>query len=280
LATVDIAIINWNTSRQAVEAARAFARSEGVEVQVRVLDNASTPEQRRDLKAAQEFATVIESGENLGFGRAANLALAEGDSKYVLVSNADVIPEPTAVTGLVQAFQSRPRSGLVGVVLEGTSAYHDRLPGPVTLLIRTLLGGFNRKAVLPPERGMMIEVGQPAGACFLTSREVWKEVGGFDEGFFLWYEDVDLAKRVSDLGYENLITGDARVRHTGGESLSSIDPDVADRIRVSSLHLYAMKHHPATARVIRWISPSSLGIRKVFRRISFLPFDKRRKNRE
>lgn len=265
---IDVAIINWNTATEAVEAARAYAHSEGVDVRVTVFDNDSDPEEKQLLRSVGEFANLVENAENLGFGRAANEVLSRGDAEYILVSNADVLPEAAAVAGMIEAFDSRPDAGLVGPVLEGTSGYHDRLPGPVTLLVRTVIGNFNRKAIPMPARGVVVEVDQPAGACFLTSRRVWEEVGGFDEDFFLWYEDVDLAKRVSDLGYSNLIAGEARVSHIGGRSFSTVDADAMDVRRIQSLELYAKRHHPRTARLIKFISPAALATRRSARRLS------------
>ena len=264
---IDVAIINWNTATEAIEAARAYAHSEGVDVRVTVFDNDSGFEEKLRLRSVDEFASLIENAENLGFGRAANEVLSRGDAEYVLVSNADVVPEATAVAGMIEAFESRPNAGLVGPVLKGTSGYHDRLPGPATLIVRTVIGNFNRKVIPTPGRGAIVEVDQPAGACLLTSRRVWEEVGGFDEDFFLWYEDVDLAKRVSDLGYSNLIAGGARVSHIGGRSFSSVDADAMDVRRIQSLQLYAKRHHPKTGRLIKFISPAALATRRSTRHL-------------
>jgi N-acetylglucosaminyl-diphospho-decaprenol L-rhamnosyltransferase len=94
----------------------------------------------------------------------------------------------------------------------------------------------------------MSEVGQPSGACFVIRRELWEEVGGFDEGFFLWYEDVDPAKRLHDAGYRNLVAGSARVGHVGAEAFAQIDPRRQQAIRLRSVERYIRLHH-------RWAIP-------------------------
>ena len=76
------------------------------------------------------------------------------------------------------------------------------------------------------------------------SRETWEEVGGFDDGYFLWYDDVDLAKRLVDQGRRNLVLGSARVRHTGAASFTQIGRDTAQAIRLASLGRYIDKHNP------------------------------------
>jgi N-acetylglucosaminyl-diphospho-decaprenol L-rhamnosyltransferase len=88
------------------------------------------------------------------------------------------------------------------------------------------------------------EVGQPSGACFVVAREVWEAMGGLDEGFFLWYEDVDLAKRLHDAGYRNLIAGAARVGHAGAEAFVQIDRREQQAIRLRSVERYIRLHHP------------------------------------
>ena len=94
-----------------------------------------------------------------------------------------------------------------------------------------------------PPPGVVREAGQPSGACFLMRRETWEEVGGFDDGFFLWYEDVDLAKRLEEAGYRNLLVGSARVGHAAARSFQQLDRETMQSIRRPSLRRYIEKHH-------------------------------------
>ena len=86
---------------------------------------------------------------------------------------------------------------MVGPAFGGkTDRYHSRLPTGVTMLGRIFAGTFSRGPVPPPPAGEVKEVEQPSGACFVMRRETWELLHGFDDDFFLWYEDVDLAKRL------------------------------------------------------------------------------------
>lgn len=266
--TVDVAIVNWNTSRAAVDAAHSYLRSDNIETNVTIFDNASEPDQRVILEAPGSGISVTFSDENLGYGRAANRTLIGGTGEFVLISNADVEPEPGAVEAMVRAFEAEPDPGLVSPVTGGASGYHDELPGPLTLVVRIAFGRFNRKRVRDPQPGETTELGQPAGACLLTSRALWEQVGGFDERFFLWYEDVDLAKRIRSMGRRNLIVGDARVRHTGGSSFLGLDGDAKDRLRVESIRLYAQIHHRSTSRLIDCVTPLALTTRRIARHLT------------
>jgi N-acetylglucosaminyl-diphospho-decaprenol L-rhamnosyltransferase len=246
MTAVDVAIVNWNTAEAALAAARAYLGSEGVEARVVLIDNASRPEQREALRAGCPPGVRLEPhDENRGYGAAANLALSTGEAELVCVSNADVLPEPGALAAFAEVLRGEPRAGMVGPAFGGeTDRYHADLPGPAAMLGRVLAGSFARGAVAPPPPGETKEVGQPSGACFAMRREVWERIGGFDEGFFLWYEDVDLARRLRDAGFRNLIAGSARVGHAGAGSFAQLNRREQQRIRLDSVERYIAKHHP------------------------------------
>lgn len=242
---VDVAIVNWNTAAAALAAARAYLASEGVEARVTIVDNDSLPEQRARLERERPQGVSLELlGENAGYGRAANLGLAGGEAGLVCVSNADVIPEPGAL-GALAAVAAEPGVGMVGPAFGvDPDPYHSALPTGTQMLGRIVAGSFDRPGIPEPTPSEVVEVGQPSGACFALRRPVWEELGGFDEGFFLWYEDVDLAKRLHDAGYRNLVAGSARARHDGAGSFVQVDRRRQQAIRLDSVRRYIEKHHP------------------------------------
>jgi GT2 family glycosyltransferase len=248
---IDVAIVNWNTAEAALAAARAYSASRGVEAAVTIVDNDSRPQQRELLREGRPKDVELDlSEENLGYGRAANRALAGGGGELVCVSNADVLPEPGALAELARVALAEPRAGMVGPVFGGdTDRYHAALPGATTMLARIFAGGFGERPQPSPPVGGVAEVGQPSGACFLVRRELWERVGGFDEGFFLWYEDVDLAKRLHGAGYRNLIAGSARVGHAGAEAFVQVDRREQQAIRLRSVERYIRLHHRQTAPI-------------------------------
>lgn len=260
--SIDVAIVNWNTAELAIKAASAYHKSTGVTTRVVVFDNNSEPAQREILARAgdAEFKLFL-SSDNLGFGAAANAVLKDGDGEFVLVSNSDVAPEPDTISKLVMAATENPQAGMIGPVFGGErDIYHDHLPSPFVLLIRPLIGSFGRSAIRPPAPGKVLWIEQPSGACFLMRRPVWEDVGGFDPGFFLWYEDVDLAKRLHDTGHQGLIVGDSRVGHLGGKSFARLDERRKQAIRLDSLGRYIGKHHPKAAMLAKpllWLAHNS-----------------------
>ena len=115
------------------------------------------------------------------------------------------------------------------------------------MLGRIFVGSFNTQTAAIPHAGEVVEVGQPSGACFVMRREVWQKLKGFDEGFFLWYEDVDLAKRLHNLGYRNMVVGSAAVEHAGARAFVQIDGRQRQAIRLRSVERYIRLHHPKVA---------------------------------
>ena len=229
-----------------------------------IVDNCSQPGERALLRErADEVAglRLLLADRNHGYGGAANLAL-DGDAELVCVSNADLLPWAGALSHLADAALGDPGAGMVGPVFEGgTQHYHARLPGPRTLLVRTFVGSWGRRGPMAPSEGQRGVIGQVSGACVVMRRELWERVGGFDEGFFLWYDDVDLAKRVVDLGYRNLVIGSAIVSHVGAGSFAQIEPATAQAIRLASLERYIGKHHHGWMPVARPLLSISRAIR-------------------
>jgi N-acetylglucosaminyl-diphospho-decaprenol L-rhamnosyltransferase len=261
---VDVAIINWNTASAALEAAESLLTAEGVDTQVKVVDNLSAEPERELLRKCpeQERLELILSNRNLGFGAAANLALSLGSADLVCVSNADAVPAPSALRELAEVAANRPDAGMVGPVFEGpTHRYHAALPGPTTLLARIFFGSAGTRAAPVPAAGEVVEVGQASGAFFVMRRQVWEALGGFDERFFLWYEDVDLAKRVVAAGRHNLVVGSARVAHKGAASFEQLDSRTAQAIRLDSLGSYIDKSHPRLAPLARPLLATSRALR-------------------
>jgi N-acetylglucosaminyl-diphospho-decaprenol L-rhamnosyltransferase len=260
---IDVVIINWNTAEAAIEAAKAYLASDSVEARVTVVDNASQPEQRQLLEdGCPEQAQLLLQKENLGYGKAANLALGDGTAELICVSNADVLPEPGALATLTGIVEGEERVGMVGPAFGGhTDRYHSRLPTGVTMFGRIFAGTFSQGPEPPPAPDEVKAVGQPSGACFVMQRETWELVGGFDDGFFLWYEDVDLAKRLHDQGYRNLVVGSARVGHAGASSFVQIDRPLLRAMRLVSVERYIDKHHPRLST----FSPLLFGLSKRLR---------------
>ena len=243
---VDVAIVSWNTSRAALRAAGGFIASEDAEARVTLHDNASDPGERDILERdAGPGIELVLAPRNCGYSRAANAALARGGAPFICVSNADVEPAPRMLAALAFAAAADPQAGMVGPVFTGGgNRHHARIPSPAVLTARLFAGRAGTRVPPLPRGSEALAVEQPSGACFLMRREAWEAAGGFDEDFFLWYEDVDLARRLLAAGRHNLVVGAAVAHHQGGSSFSRVEPGRAQDIRLRSMQHYIEKHHP------------------------------------
>jgi GT2 family glycosyltransferase len=259
---IDVAIVNWNTAEAALAAARAYLASEGVEARATIADNDSRPAQRELLREGCPPGARLDLGEeNIGYGRAANRVLRGGEAPLVCVSNADVLAEPGALAALARTALREPRAGMIGPVFGGdTDRYHAALPGAATMLARIFAGSFGERPQPSPAPNEVAEIGQPSGACFVVRRETWEALDGFDEGFFLWYEDVDLARRLHDAGYRNLVVGSARVGHAGAKAFVQVDRREQQAIRLRSVERYIRLHHA-------WATPMAAPLLRLSRRL-------------
>lgn len=227
--TTETIIVNYGTADLAIRAAES-ARAAGT--MVHLVDNASPPPDADRLVAAHanrgwgDSVRLWLSKENLGFGRGNNLVLEalaaeEALPRYVLLLNPDACLKDGAVDALVAALEADSRAGAAGAALfspDGEPQVSSfRFPTPLRTLLKTINFG-------PLDRLFGIEHGPlPAGrvdwvsgAALMLRMEALREVGFFDAGFFLYFEEVELMHRLKCAGYHTLYVPEARVLHAEG----------------------------------------------------------------
>jgi N-acetylglucosaminyl-diphospho-decaprenol L-rhamnosyltransferase len=222
-----------------------------------VVDNGSTDGAPEAVARAHEHVTLVRSPGNVGYGRAANIgaALADPAQHWLLVCNPDTIATPETVTRLLDAARDAPRAGVLGprILDPDGSVYPSAraLPSIRTGIGHALLSGvwpsnpwtrrYQQRDVSASEETST--VGWLSGAFLLVRREAFEQVGGFDDDFFMYFEDVDLGRRMSEAGWSNLFVPSAEVMHIGGESTARA-ADVMIEAHHASAHRYIAKTHP------------------------------------
>lgn len=212
--------------------ARALASS--VPVELIVVDNASRDGVPQALARAYERdgrVCVHYNHANLGFGPAVNVGARQAHGDALLVLNPDCLLEHDTVARLLDVLRAHPDAGVVGAVVceaDGTPDPASRRRDP--LLRRSLnemMGRAKRESESARYEGVdvpgsipatTIETENVSGALMLLPRAVFERLHGFDEGYFLHCEDLDLCRRARDAGYKVLLAGDVRVRHAKGGS--------------------------------------------------------------
>jgi GT2 family glycosyltransferase len=223
-----------------------------------VVDNASADYtvQRIEEFVAWNPVCLIANEQNLGFGAAINQGAREATGDVLLVLNPDAIAEPGAVAALLRCLETTKAAAVGGALLEtdGQPARgfaFRRIPTLAPLLYEVLLVNRlwpgnpvnQRYRCLDADYSQQQEVEQPAGACLAVTRTAWDSVGGFDEQFFpVWFEDVDLCKRLHDLGLKIFYCPEARFRHSGAHSVGQLTFRDQQIFWYMNMLRYARKH--------------------------------------
>jgi N-acetylglucosaminyl-diphospho-decaprenol L-rhamnosyltransferase len=194
-----------------------------------VVDNASTDGSVEALVAEDPGVVVVATGTNLGYGSGANRGLAATDGAYVLVSNPDVALHGGALERLRLVLDAGPTIAVAGpCIREPDGARYPsarRFPSVVDATGHALLGQlwpenrFSRRYRMAEiDAAVTTPVDWVSGACFLARRDALEELGGFDEGYFMYMEDVDLCWRAHRAGWGVAYVPEAEVTHLRGVS--------------------------------------------------------------
>ena len=241
-------VVNHNGRRHLRQCLESLEHS-GPDLEVLVVDNASTDDSVEMVGDLFPGVRVLESDANLGFGAANNLAAETARGQSLLLINADARIEEGALDLLHERLRRDERLALVAPALR----YPDGRPQFVWSPARGVLGEAiqrlrNRFEDRPWSHGAAARtVGRLAGrlwftaACVLVRTEAFRAVNGFDEGFFMYFEDVDLCVRLEKAGWRLAQEPAAVARHAGGFSRH---PQVDEVYRPSQLRYYAL-HRPA-----------------------------------
>ena len=228
---VGAVVVNYNAGA-ALVACVASLRSNGV-ADVVVVDNASVDDSLARLAEADPAVRVIPSARNLGYGSAANLGAAVLPTPMVLVCNPDLVVANGALDALVDALVAHGDAAAAGPLLVGSdgSVYPSgrRFPSLGESIGHGFLGSIwpsnpwtRRYRLLGADQLEPRSADWVSGACILVRASAFRSVGGFDEGYFMYAEDVDLCWRLRRAGFDVRYEPAARVVHEQGRSTSRV----------------------------------------------------------
>ncbi|MCU4185705.1 glycosyltransferase family 2 protein [Acidiferrimicrobium sp. IK] len=223
----DAVVVNYNAAGH-LGPCLASLRAAGA-TRVVVVDNGSTDDSAAVVAGADPDATWMETGANLGYGKAANLAAAALDADHLVIANPDLVVGGHALRALRARLDAEPDLGIVGprILNPDGSLYPSArtFPDMVDAIGHGLLGGvaprnpFTRRyRLLDWDHSQPARVDWVSGACFLIRRTVWDRLGGFDPAYFMYLEDVDLCWRASKAGWAVGYEPAAEVVHVQGVS--------------------------------------------------------------
>jgi N-acetylglucosaminyl-diphospho-decaprenol L-rhamnosyltransferase len=247
-------------------------------VEVVLADNGSTDGAPEAAAACHPNVRLLRTGGNVGYGAAVNAGLAGLADGYALVANPDVQFEPGAVDELLAVAQRWPRAATVGpgiLTPEGELYPSARdLPRLSTGAGHAAFGWvwpsnpwtarYRRERESPRER----PAGWLSGSCFLVDVAAFWSVGGFDPGYFMYFEDVDLAERLGRRGYLHVYAPSAVVVHEGGHSTRR-EPHRMARVHHTSALRYLSGQYPRRRHApLRLALRAGLGARMLLSYVS------------
>jgi N-acetylglucosaminyl-diphospho-decaprenol L-rhamnosyltransferase len=227
-ATVRVVCVVYHPGPELDRFATTLAAATTAPVELVLVDNGDDHTVAQEV-AARHGARLVVPGTNLGYGGGANRGADGATGPWVVVANADIEWEPGSLDTLLAAGTAAPRAGALGPALlnvDGTVYPSARALPSLTqgaghaLLVRLWPGNPWTRAYQAHQQhtGEHREAGWLSGACLLLRREAFTQVGGFDEGYFMFFEDVDLGDRLGRAGWTNVYVPAARVTHVGGTS--------------------------------------------------------------
>lgn len=269
---LSIIIVNWNAGPLLGKCLDALpAACGGCAYEVSVVDNASTDTSVAQARESPQPFTLLALPQNVGFARANNLALEAASGDVLLLLNPDTEPRPGSLAALVDFCATHPQAGVVGGKLRNAdgSVQPSVRQFPTTLVLCLILTRlarlFPRLRVLQQYlmKGFSYEqdatVDQVMGACFAIPRAAFQALGPLDQGYWIWFEEVDYCRRARQAGYTVWFTPRAEIVHHQGTAFrraSSLWR--AWRFSRSALH-YAYKNlGPVAAGLVLVCVPMSL----------------------
>ena len=247
---LSIILVNFNDAAHLPESlASVGMHAAGFGFEVIVVDNASTDGSPALVAGGFPGVRLVRNEKNDGFGRANNLAVRESRGEFLLFLNTDAVVHPGVLDLLMNEMRGHPDTGVVGPALltpagSFQASFGGRTGFCAELAKKVFLNRLRTRA-LRSDRSRR-EVRWVSGAFLLVRRAAFLEAGGFDEGFFIYFEDIDLCERILAKGWKVIFLPAAVSMHYGGAVTSARPHRSRVEYRKSQLRLYR-KHGSAAS---------------------------------
>ncbi len=264
---LSIIIVNWNVRDLLAACLESIAAAtdspeSGLEVEVLVVDSASTDGSAAMLRERFPWVRLFAEDENVGFTRGNNTGLAAARGRHLLLLNPDTVVHGDALDQMVRYLDDHPAVGIVGPqVLNAdgnTQSTRRRFPTALTAIFEsTWLQGIAPRRVLDrfyvtdqPDDGTF-DVDWVQGCALAARRAVYEQIGGLDTGYVMYSEELDWCKRAKLAGWRVVYLGTARITHYGGRSAEQVPTNKHIFFQQSKIRYFAKFHGRGLALAIR-----------------------------
>lgn len=272
---LSVIIVNYNVKEYLQNLLYSIVKAaREIDHEVIVVDNASDDGSVELIKEKFPSIKLISNKENLGFGKANNIGLSLSKGEFILLINPDTIIQEDTLTKMFSFFELNPQAGLAGCKIlnpDGSFqlACRRSFPGPwtsfckVTGLSNLFLNSrlFARYNLTYLNENETYEVDAISGSFMMLRKEIYEKVGGFDEQFFMYGEDLDLCFRVQKAGFQNFYVHTTQIIHYKGESTRRSNLEET-KVFYNAMHLF-VKKHLSSSFIVETILRSAITFRKL-----------------
>ncbi|MDH3500796.1 MAG: glycosyltransferase family 2 protein, partial [Acidimicrobiia bacterium] len=252
--TCSFVIVSWNAEQYLLEAIASIYSEWGADdAEVIVVDNDSSDGSAASVKECFPNVTVIVNESNEGFARGTNAGIAAASGDLLFLVNVDALLLPGSLDRMVEFMESHPDVGLMGPRVLNTDRSLQRSARRRPTLARAVARALALDNLLPGltfhAHAGTADVDVLSGAFWVVRRDSLEEVGGLDEGFFMYAEDLDWSFRFAASGWRVVYFSDADVVHHGARSSAQAPVRFYVEMRRADLR-YWRKHHGSPAMVV------------------------------
>jgi GT2 family glycosyltransferase len=251
--SVVAAVINWNGIEDTRRCVTSILASDYPDLRVNVIDNGSDSDEASVLEASFPAIDAVRLTENLGYGGAANVAIADARNRkrdYVLLLNNDTTLAEDAVSMLVRAAREAGDHAIIAPLIIRPDGRVWSAGG--TLSWPWASGEHVGIGDDPSNHTAKRIVDWSSGCALFVPTTCFDEVGGFDESYFLYLEDMDWCLRARRMGHAIWCAPSARVVHEVTKTVNSIDPRIGRYYAYRNFYRVGMRHAPVAWRV--WLA--------------------------
>lgn len=276
---ISIIIVTYNPGKTILACLEAlYKHHTDDEIEVIVVDNASRDDTVEQVRTHYPQVKLLACDDNLGYGVGNNRGFELATGEFVVILNPDVVVREGALTRMVEYLKQNPDVGVVAPktfdeehqpVISARAVYNIprlfvKYFGLDRLFPQVIHGKYGQTSLTTREP---LDVDWLQGAALMFPYEVFKILNGFDEAFFLFFEDMEICIRVHELGKRVIFLPTAEIEHVGSESVSRFPTARIRSYQISPLYYYRKRGQEGNVRILKVILITSLALKSSIRRV-------------
>ncbi len=281
---LSIVIVSWNV-RDLLDACLAslqrarlslFGMDDSLpSAEIIVVDSDSSDGSVDMVRESYPAVQVLPQSQNLGFSRCNNIGLAKASGRFILLLNPDTEVQPDAIGALMDYLNAHPDAGIIGPHTLNSDGSHQstrrRFPTIWTGIFEsTWLAGFAPAGVerayrmLDTSNSDLLDVDWVQGSALMLRRDVYRAIGGLDEAYTMYSEELDYCRRAKRAGWRVVYHGKALITHHGGQSSQQAAEHTQIHFHTSKLRYFRKHHGTAAYALLRTLLLAQFGWQLTF----------------